>query len=139
MVNNKAIRQALYERLNVPAVTTLLANGSASLIHAVAQPNADYPLVIFHKQAGTPTHQMGGSHYDTQVWLVKAIVRGGSSSQAEDIADAAADRLDFGFLAITGGQLMSLIRQSDVDYTETDGDQVYRHHGALYRVQVQNA
>lgn len=137
MVSNKAVRQALYEKLNTSSVTTPLATGSASLFHAVAPSSAAYPLVIFNKQAGTPTHQMGGSHYDSQIWLVKAIVKGGSSSAGEDIAKAIADRLDFASLTISGGETMHLARESDVDYTEVESGETYRHHGSLYRLTVQ--
>lgn len=136
MVSPKAVRQALYERLNTSSVTSLLASGSASLYHAVAPSGSPYPLVIFNKQAGTPHHQMGGSHYDDQMWLVKAIAKGGSSSTAEDIDKAIADRLDFGSLNISGGTLLYLARESDVDYVEESSGELYRHHGALYRLSL---
>jgi hypothetical protein len=137
MVNNKAIRVGLYNKLNVAGITSLLAKGSASLFHAVVPSSGSYPLVVFNKQAGTPTHQFGGAHFDSQLWLVKAIVKGGSSSEAEDIAKAIADQLDFGTLTITGGTLMHLERESDVDYAEVSDGEVFRHHGFLLRLIVQ--
>lgn len=138
MVSSKAVRQALYTKLNVASVTTSLAQGSASLIHAVAPSSATYPLVIFNEQSGTPTHQFGGDHFDEQVWLVKAIVKGGSSSTAEDVAKAIADVLDFQNLSIAGANHMYLAREGDVTYAEVVNGETYRHHGAYYRVTFQD-
>ena len=45
MVSNKAVRQALYQKLNVAAVTTPLANGSASLHHAMAPSSGLMPFL----------------------------------------------------------------------------------------------
>jgi hypothetical protein len=136
-VNTKAIRTALYQKLNTASVTSLLASGSASLFHEIAPGTAAYPLVIFGKQSGVATKRFGGNALDSQLWLVKGIVRGQSSSVAEDIANAVSDLLDFGTLTISGGSLMHMARESDVDYTETNNDQQFRHHGALYRLVVQ--
>lgn len=136
MVSDKAIRQGLYEKLNTASVTGLLANGSASLFHGVGRTNTGFPYVIFSKQSGIPVQRFGGNAYDDHIWLVKAVARDTSSSTAEDIAKAIDDLLDFGTLTITGGTLLHLARESDVDYTETDGDQTFRHHGANYRLDV---
>lgn len=136
MVSGTAIRQAIYQCLNVPSVTTLLANGSASLIHAQADASDDYPFVIFNKQSSRSHHVMGAHAYDDQMWLVKAVDRNTKSGPAESIAAAVDELLDLGSLSIDGGDLLLLSRVSDVDYVETDGDQTYRHHGALYRLSV---
>jgi hypothetical protein len=139
MVSGKVIRQALYEKLNVAAVTTLLAEGSASLIYSVAPAGKQYPVLIFNKQSGTPTHQFGGSHFDSQIWLVKSIVKGGSPSRAEEIALAVSEQLDFQTLTISGASVMHLGRESDVDYTEEADGELYRHAGALYRLTLRSA
>lgn len=136
MVSDKAIRQALYQKLNTASVTGSLADGSASLRHAVAPPGDRFPFVIFNKVSGTPTRRFGGNAFDSQIWLVKVVTRDSSSSVAEDVAKAIDDLLDFGTLTITGGTLLFLARESDVDYVETSGDQSYRHHGANYRIAV---
>jgi len=139
MVNNKAIRQAVYQKLNVASVTSLLANGSASIHHSVAPPTATYPLLIFGKQSGTTVNRMGGEAYKSTLWLVKGIARATSSSAAEDIDKAAFDLLHFAALTITGGDDMYLARESDVEYTETSGDTQFRHVGGLYRLTYQDA
>ncbi len=137
MVSNKAVRQAIYQALNVSAVTTLLGGGSASLVHSVAQPSATYPLCLFARQSDRSRLRFGGNAYDDQLWQVKGIVRGGSASVAEDIDKAVRDLLDFGSLTITGGSLMHMARISGIEYAENVGDEVYRHCGSLYRVVVQ--
>lgn len=139
MVSDKAVRQGIYTKLNVASVTTQLAQGSASLIHSVASPSATYPLVIFNQQADTVTSAFGGDHFDSQVWLVKAVVKGGSSSAAEDIAKAIADVLHFQPLTIAGADHMYLARENGVTYTETVAGEQFRHHGANYRLVVQTS
>lgn len=136
MVSDKAIRQAFYTKLNVASVTGGLAEGSASLFHHYAKLNAAFPYVIFHKQSGRPINAFSRNAYDSQLWLVKAVDRGGSSSAAEDIAKAFDDLLDYGSLTITGATTLAVLRESDLDFVETVDDQMYRHHGALYRVAV---
>lgn len=138
MVSNKAIRQGFYQALNVASVTNLLGNGSASLVHAIAPPSADYPLCVFAKNSDTSTLRMGGNAFDSQLWMVKGVVRSTTPSAAEDIDKAARDLLDFGTLTISGGSCMSLIRVSGMEYVENEGDQVFQHVGSVYRLAVQN-
>lgn len=136
MVSDKAIRVGLYTKLNVASVTNSLASGSASIRHAVAPPGSAFPFVIFDKVSGVPTRRMGGNAWDDQLWLVKVVDRSESSSVAEDTAKAIDDLLDFGTLSISGGYTLAVLRDSDVDYVETDGDKSYRHCGARYRLSV---
>lgn len=140
MVSNKAIRQSLYEKLNVASVTTLLGSGSASLVHEVGLPSATYPLCVFFKSSGISDDRvMGGDFTKNMLWTVKGIARSASASAAEDIDKAVNDLLHFGDLAITGADDMYLARESDVEYAETDGDVQYRHVGGVYRLRVQDA
>lgn len=139
MVSDKNIRTALYNKLNVAGVTASLGSGSASIVHGVAQPTALYPIVVFNKQSSVNANRFGGEAYRDQLWLVKAVSKGTSSSTAEDVDKAINDLLNFGSLTITGGDDMSLMRESDVDYVETVGSDTYRHHGALYRLRVQDS
>lgn len=137
MVSDKVIRTALYTKLNVVSVTALLPDGSAGIQHAVARPGSRFPYIIFNKQSGVPERAFGENAYDDYIWLVKAVDRNTSSSAAEDIAKAIDDLLDYGSLAVTGGTTLAVLRDSDVDYPETDGDQTYRHHGANYRLDIE--
>lgn len=134
MVSNKAIRQALYTKLNVASVTSLLGSGSASLVYANAPSSATFPLCVFSKQSDTSALRMGGNAMDNQLWLVKGIVRGTSPSVAEDIDAAVRSILDFGELTISGGSNLFLARTSGVAYQEVEGDQTYQHIGSMYRL-----
>lgn len=139
--SQKAVRQALYQKLNVSTVTTHLTDGSAGIFHRIVpdkDPPANYPLVIFNRQTDSSRLRFGGNAYDSQLWLVKAIVRGTSPGLAEDIDTAVRTLLDFGSLTITGGQTMFLARASGVSYAETDGDEIFQHVGGLYRLDVQD-
>lgn len=136
MVSDKAIRTALYTKLNTSSVTNSLAAGSASIRHAVAPTNSAFPYLIFDKVSGIPVLRFGGNAWDDQLWLVKAVDRSESSSVAEDTAKAIDDLLDFGTLTVSGGVTLAVLRDSDVDYVETDGDKSYRHAGARYRISV---
>jgi hypothetical protein len=139
MVGDKAVRQAIYQKLNVASVTNLLGSGSASLVHAVARPTAAYPLCVFSKQSGiTDSLTFGGDHMDNDLWLVKGVARAVSASTAEDIDKAAFDLLHFGTLTITGAQRLFLARESDVSFAETQGDTTFWHVGGLYRLRYQD-
>lgn len=138
MVSNKAVRQALYEKLNVPALTTLLGSGSASLVHAVAPSSAHYPLCVFFKSADGSVLRFGGNAFDSQLWTVKGVARASSPTEAENVDKAVRDLLDFGSLTITGGTLMHLARESGTEYAESEGDQTYRHVVGVYRLVVQS-
>jgi hypothetical protein len=137
-------RRALYGKLaGDTTLNNLLgtpATGySKSIYYQVAPPGASYPLIVFNKQAGTPTYTFKDGHaaIDTEVWLVKGVDR----SDSADKADAIAARLDAlltdGALTISGATQMYLRRQSDVEYLEDDDGTVYRHAGALYRLLYQ--
>jgi hypothetical protein len=139
VVSDKQVRQAIYVKLNVSAVTSLLGSGSASLVHGVGQPSASYPLCVFNKQSGTTADMsMGGTHLNDHVWLVKGVTRATSASLAEDIDKAAYDLLHFGDLTITGADDLYLSRESDVNYSESQGDSTFWHVGGLYRLRYQN-
>jgi hypothetical protein len=142
---SKAVRQALYEALNVEALTSsdpskkLLANGSASIFYSTAPSGSAFPYIIFFKQSGVSnsrTYSAFGRPADSQLWTVKGVVRGPKSSPAENIDAAVREILDDATLTITGGETFDVSRASDLDYTELDGDTQYRHHGGIYRVVV---
>ncbi len=140
MVTNKAVRQAIYTRLNVASVTSQLANGSASLYHGVAPATAAFPMVVFFKQSGIQVDRFGGEAFRNTLWTIKAVARGTSSSGAEDIDKAIFDLLNFTrSLSISGANVMHVTRESDVEFVETSGDTQYRHVGGIYRIVYQDS
>lgn len=140
MVSNKAVRQAFYQALNVSQVTSLLGSGSASVCYDVVpdkDPPIAFPVCLFARQADTSTLRFGGNAFDSHVWMVRGIARDILPGVAEDIDAAARAILDFGTLTIAGAQQMHLARMSGIAYEETEGDQVFRHVGSLYRLVLQ--
>lgn len=128
------VREAIYERLAADATLTGLLSAPTAIYHQVAPQSAAAPLVVFNKAAGTPNWQFGGAHVQGDVWLVKAIDRGTSASRAEDIAARIDAVLTDAPLAIDGGVLLGVWRESDVDYLEIDGGDQWHHVGSQYRL-----
>lgn len=130
------VRRALYEKLTgTPAVTGLLS-APDQVWHQRAPVDALPPFVVFHRQSGTRdwTYRL---HTRPQLWLVKAVDRGGSASQAEAIDAAVEAALNDAALTVTGQSLLVLRRGSDVEFDEPDGGETFHHVGGLYRLVTQ--
>ena len=133
LVPTKSVRQAIYEQLNQASLTTLLAGGSAGLVHDIGPATTARPICSYRKQSGiTSMDVFGGDDARSFLWLVKGIAE--TQSAAEDIDAAASNLLHFGALTISAADHLFLARESDVEYIETSGDKRYRHVGGLYRV-----
>lgn len=134
---SKPVRTAFRSKLAADSVlTNLLGDGADSIAHAVADDDTDYPLVIFNKQGGTRRFVFQGVAFFQEIWLVKGVARN-DSSRADEIATRIDSLLNLGTLTISGKTFMSLMHNSDVEYPEKDGDQIYRHAGATYRLRYQ--
>ena len=128
------VRAGLYAKLTATsAITSQLASTDA-IYHGQAPPDARWPYLIFHKQAGTKVHAFGAIAFKREVWLVKAVDRNTTSNLAESISEACDAVLDGGSLTVAGKTLADLRHVGDVDYLEDSGDQQFRHHGATWRV-----
>ena len=105
-----------------------------SVYYQVAPDEADYPFVIFNRQAGTPSYALGGKTHEAEVWLIKAVDR----SDTADAADAIAARLNAlltdASLSISGATQLYLRRESDIDYAEVVDGVTYRHAGSNFRL-----
>lgn len=134
------VRRAIYGRLaGDTTLNNLLAtpvNGySKAIYHQQAPGGAQYPFVVFQKQAGTPTEAFGDPDaLDTDVWLVKAVDRATSADTAEAIQARLQVLLNDATLSISGATLLYLRRQSDVEFPEVNDGVMYQHAGALYRL-----
>lgn len=134
------VRRALYGRMaGDTTLNNLLGNPasgySKSIYHQQAPAGASYPLVVFTKQAGTPTETFGDpSALETDVWLIKAIDRSPSADTAEAIQARLAALLNDAALAISGSTTLYLRRQSDVEYPETSDGVRFQHAGSLFRL-----
>lgn len=138
-----AIRRALYGKMAgdttlVNLLGTPAPGYSKSIYHQDAPAGAHYPLVIFNKQAGTPTEAFTDpSAFETDIWLIKGIDRSPSADTAEAIQARLDALLSDAALSISGASLMYLRRQSDVEYPETTDGVRYQHAGSLFRLVFQ--
>ena len=128
------IREAIYGALITDGDLTGLLSEPDAIFHQKAPQSAAFPLIVFHKQSGTPDWQFAGAHLQNDLWAVKAIDRASSAGRAEDIAARIDVVLTDAGLPVIGGSLLYLRRASDIDYPETEGADTFRHCGALYRV-----
>jgi len=108
------------------------------IYYQIAPADAGFPYVIFQKQAGTPTYTFKAGHaaIDTEVWLIKGVATtpGDPSDQADTISSRLDALLTDGTVTISGATQMYLRRESDVDYSEVNEGQEYKHSGALFRL-----
>jgi len=128
-----AVRQALYTKLT--ATSGVNTPTAGRIYHEQAPPDADYPLVIFSKSAGTKTRAFQTPNaFNREVWMVKAVDRSTTSNTVDAIAGAIDTALDGGTMTVIGKTLADLTHVGDVEYLEAVGDQSYRHHGASFAV-----
>ena len=137
-----AVRRAIYGKL---AGDTTLNNAlatpptgySKSIYYQQAPKGAQYPYVVFSKQAGTPRYTLGARAFDNDVWLVKGV----DGSSSADVVETVSSRLDAlltdGTLSISGRDQLYLRRESDVVYSETVDGVLIRHAGSLFRLMYQ--
>lgn len=135
-----AIRRALYGKLAGDTTLNALlhappAGYAKSIYYELAAENAQFPYVIFTKQASTPTYTLADTALDTDVWTVKGVDRNPTDT---DPVDAIASRLDVlltdGTVSISGKTQLYLRREEDYDYPEVKDGIIYRHAGATYRL-----
>ena len=124
------VRAALYETLSGGASPPTAATG---VYHRRAPQGAEPPYIVFFKQAGTPVHTFTNP-LSSELWTVKAISLGSSSSTAEAIAAEIDAVLHDADLSINGHDHLYLRRESDIDYGEPDGADQYQHVGGVYRL-----
>jgi hypothetical protein len=135
-----AVKRAVYGKLaGDTTLNNLLgtpASGySKSIYYQQAPAGATYPLVIFNKQSGVPTEAFADpSAFDTDIWLVKAIDKNTTADPAEAIQARLIALLNDTTLSISGGTLLYLRRQSDVEYPELENGVSFKHAGSLFRL-----
>jgi hypothetical protein len=139
--DDTSIRRALYGKMaGDTTLNNLLATppqgSSKSIYYAVAPQGASFPYVLFDKSSGVPTYTMqtGTSAMENTIWLIKAVDQSTSADRAESIDARLTVLLTDATLSISGGTLMYLRRESDVDYPEVTDGVNYRHVGSLWRL-----
>lgn len=134
-----AIRRSLYGKLAGDSTLVGMLGSpppgySKSIFYQQAPPKAQYPYVIFNKQASTPRYAIGARAFDNDIWLIKAVDRSDSADPADNIASRLDALLTDATLSISGKTQLLLRRESDVDYPETADGVTYRHAGSLFRL-----
>ena len=126
-----------------------------SIYHDQAPDNANFPFIVFSRSSGTVTETFGAYQspagspaqnpppgvLQTDVWLIKGVVRGDDvlgespSDRADKIGSRIRTLLNDYPLSLSGGvPVLSLRWESPVEYAELADGVVYRHCGALYRI-----
>jgi Protein of unknown function (DUF3168) len=142
-VNPNATRRAIYGKMaGDTTLNNLLATPasgfSKAIYHQTAPAGATHPFVIFSKQSGVPTYALVTTPaFETDVWMVKAVDKDTSATDAEAISTRLNALLTDGVLSISGATQLYLRRQSDIDYEEDDDGVTFRHVGSLYRLLFQ--
>jgi len=138
-VLSEKIRVALFNKMNVPSVTSLASGG---IHHIHAPENASKPFVIFQRQAsGDVIRSFSNSLLaEDDLWLVKAISDEDSSTTKEpqqlnaEIL-AACENAIGSSLAITGGTVYDASRLRDIpEYYEIAADRSIYHSGFILRI-----
>lgn len=132
------LREAIAARLlATTALTQLLATPTGSVFHRRAPQQSKPPMVVFAKQAGVADYNFGGElAQNSESWLVRGVSFGRTTDRAEQIGAAIDAALTDAPLTITGGVVMAIFRESDVDYPEQVGKELFQHNGAVYRIAV---
>jgi hypothetical protein len=135
-----ATRRALYGKLAGDTTLNGLLGSPATgyskaIYHQEAPEHAAYPLIVFQKQAGTPSDAFGKpAALDTEVWLVKTVDKSRSADTAEAAHARTISLLNDASLSMSGATLVFLRRESDVEYSEVADGESYKHVGSLFRV-----
>lgn len=134
------VRRAIYGKLAGDTTLTNMLGVAApgyskAIYHNQAPAGAQFPYVVFFKQAGNPTEAFGDpSALETYVWAVKAVDRNTSADVAEAISARISTLLNDATLSISGASLLYLRRQGDIDSPEVTDGVTYAHVGASYRL-----
>jgi hypothetical protein len=139
-MNTTAVRRAIYGKLAGDVTLRGLLGAAASgysqaIYYEVAPQNAAFAFVVFQKQSAIAAYAMATEPaFDNELWLAKGIDHASSADNAEAVQARIAALLNDAALAISGGILSYLRRESDVDYSEDFEGEQFRHAGSLYRL-----
>lgn len=128
------VRAALFSVLNGDATLKALLSSPNAIYHRVVPQNATLPAVVFTRIAGTPQWAMDSAAIQWDVWLIKGVNKGSSSSPAENIDARVKVLLTDPMFPITGRVLNACFPEMDIDYEEVTAGEVYHHVGANYSV-----
>jgi hypothetical protein len=125
----------LYDTLTASPALAAAAPGG---VHAdTAPPGTATPFVVFSLSDAQDVRVVDGSRVLTDAtYLVKGVHEGSTYAPLEAVVDAI-DAVLHNAQAVTAkGIIVWAVRERPIRYSEDAGGTSYRHHGALYRVQV---
>jgi hypothetical protein len=128
------VRQALYSRLAGDVTLVAMLSTPTAIYHQIAPREAGEPLIVFNKQAGRDVYAFGARAFVNQLWLVKATDRSLSATRAEDIAARIDVVLMDAPLTLPAGSVAYCRRETEIDYPEPDGADLFHHVGGIYRI-----
>lgn len=129
------LRVALEQRLGTYGpLTALLGTRTHGVYHRRAPQPAKPPVVIFDKRSGVTTWAFGRPAFFTETWMVRGVAFGRTADRAEAIAKQIDECLTDQPLVILGHTLLLLRKDSDVDFPEQVGKEIFQHVGGIYRV-----
>ena len=132
-----ALSQAIYARLNVSALTDLLADTEdPSIYQSQAPDNALYPFVVYNKMSDTEDNDSAHRVINT-IYQVRGFTKANMKA-AQAIAEAVDGRLHNAPLTITGYAQLRLVRIGGVEFVENQQstDKVFSA-GSLFRLLVE--
>lgn len=130
------IESALYSTLTGASGLTALLSGTAAVYNEIAPQGATMPYVVFGKQSNTPRYALASLAYENALYLVKGVTEGHSPAVAGSVDVQIRSALEDQALTVSGYKHMVTRRDSDVSYAEVVDGKVFRHRGALFRIQV---
>lgn len=127
----------LYAALHGDA--TLLAAAPGGVHADIAPPDATYPFVTFQLESSVDLPVLNGVRiWADQVYLIKATGTAGYGPLST-IMDRVETLLHRTTATVSGGKILECLRESTIQYAETDGPVTYRHLGATYRIRTQRS
>ena len=109
---------------------------ASGVFNSIAPPDQAYPFVTFHEQSDQTSYVYTERSWDDLVYEVKAITRGDSTTEANDLARKIELVLTDNDLVLDEGTTMYLRKVSGFSYPEMDHGERFNHAGGLYRVWV---
>lgn len=128
------VRVALQARLLASTGVTSLLGAPTNVFHRKMSQTTKPPAVLFDKRSGVPDYDFGGGGVERQSWAVRGVAFARTADRAEDIGLAIDAALTDAPLTITGRKLLAIYRESDIDFPEQIGKEIFQHCGGVYVV-----
>lgn len=128
------LKYALFQALRAPTA----AEGATGVFDKLATPGQVLPYVVVQLQSHKDDYAHDGRIIPESVWSFRVVDEGYSSARADRILEA----IDRTFSALTntipapGIRVRSMMREGEVDYMEVQGNRVFQHRAATYRIRA---